>query len=115
MQSRLRTPDDSLTPDEQGPEYSTVTVLECLRCRKRHSEQDIADGLYWPETFICSHCYGRMQQAPAVVSCFGKWPEKDIEGRSAAAGYSRHSIECRSLCPDRKICKMALDVGRQGR
>ena len=84
-------------------------VLGCLLCKHRFSRQDIADGLYWPQTYICSSCYARLQQAPLDVSCFGKWTEVDAYTGHQHLGYDAKALECRKVCPDREVCKKVFE------
>jgi hypothetical protein len=85
----------------------TQKSLECLRCTERYSKKDILEGRYWLETLICSKCYMNMQRAPHSVSCFGK-PSVMISDVKKIQGFDLEMIECRELCPDRKICEKIM-------
>jgi len=87
---------------------STKPILSCLLCKRRYSEEDVRHGLYWPQTYICSRCYGRMQAAPYEVSCFGKPTEVDMCTGRKRLGYDSRSLECNRLCPDRDICALVF-------
>ena len=65
--------------------------LECVLCDHLFSEGDIQNFLFFPQTRICYNCYRKMQKADPAISCFGK--QFDVMAE-----------ECRSLCPDRKLC-----------
>jgi len=85
----------------------TQKSLECLRCMERYSKKDILEGRYWLETLICSKCYLSMQKAPHSISCFGK-PSIAISETKKIQGFDLDMIECRELCPDRKICEKVM-------
>ena len=79
-------------------------LLECVRCKERHSALDIAEGRYQLETLTCSRCYKEMQAMPHERSCFGKPTFILISGRRLY-GYNPKAEECSSLCKDKKICR----------
>lgn len=66
-------------------------TLQCTLCEEKFSEQDIKKLVFFPSTMICSKCYDEAEKDKDV--CFAKQ-------------YSRHSLVCKKICPDRKICKL---------
>lgn len=83
--------------------------VECLLCMERYTKADIEAGLYWIETLVCSKCYAKMQQSSHPVSCFGK-PTFILENGKRLYGYNGCVEPCKSVCPDRKICRRIVDV-----
>jgi hypothetical protein len=71
-------------------------ILECLKCERKYSEQDIADLKFFPRTSICYICYRNLQKAPITIACFGK--------QDKMQAYNPLAVECRLICPDRTIC-----------
>ena len=82
-------------------------ALECLRCQRRFTRKEIISGLYRLETMICSFCYVAMQKAPYSISCFGK-PTTILLNGTELLGYDPSANECKFLCPDSKVCQLAL-------
>lgn len=82
-------------------------LLECLQCKQRYSEQDVAAGAYRLETMVCSYCYAQMQRAPYAVSCFGK-PMQVLPSGKREHGWNPGAEECRRLCPDREVCRLVM-------
>ena len=66
-------------------------LFDCVLCDGQFTEVDIANFIFFPSTRICYKCYRKMQKTATAISCFGK--QFDIMAE-----------ECRSLCPDRKLC-----------
>lgn len=85
-------------------------ILSCLLCKRRYSRQDVEEGRYWPQTFVCSFCYARMQQAPIQVSCFGKTAEVNHRTGHRELGYDPEALECREVCPDREVCRRVFQL-----
>jgi hypothetical protein len=83
---------------------SSKPILGCVSCDQRYSEEDVAAGLYWPQTFTCSKCYARLQQMDITLSCFGKCSEIDAATGERYLGYDPEALECREVCPDRVVC-----------
>ncbi len=79
--------------------------VECVECKKSFTRTEVLEGLWSPETLVCSYCYARLQKSPHSISCFGKPTQVDRRGKLIGLGYDSKAEECRSLCPDRKICK----------
>ena len=106
-----------IEPKEPLPD--PAKVLECLLCKERYSQEDIKQGLYQISTFICSTCYRRRQRMPYEKSCFGK-PSIIFNGKYIHYGYSEEQPECKSLCPDRIVCRriaqgqLIVEVDEQG-
>ena len=89
--------------------------LECLLCFKRYTAKQINEGLYSLDTFICLACYVKMQRAPAQVRCFGKPTiihiDKTGQAKQRQQGYNPKAIECRKVCPDRRVCRRIQETG----
>jgi hypothetical protein len=68
-----------------------IPKLECVLCENLFSEEDIYQFLFFSATRICYKCYKKLFKVKTYISCFGKQ-------------YSSNAVECRELCPDRKIC-----------
>lgn len=68
-----------------------VPKLECVLCESLYSEEDILNLLFFSSTRICFKCYKKLFKVKDSISCFGKT-------------YDGNAVECRELCPDRKIC-----------
>ena len=81
-----------------------VPLLECVRCRNRHSVESILNGDYILETFVCGVCYATMQQMPYSQSCFGK--STDVTRK--LNGYNPNARECQYVCPDRNVCSIVV-------
>jgi len=79
---------------------SMTTLFECVLCSYPYSELDIFNHLFFIETRICYKCYRKMQKADYSISCFGKY----TDGKNL--GYTSLSEDCRSLCPDRRLCPL---------
>ena len=82
-------------------------VLECLLCQQRYSMEDIRNGLYQLETLVCSACYAKMQRQPHHISCFGK-PTFILLNGKHLYGYNPKAEECRTKCPDRRVCSRII-------
>lgn len=102
----IELPDKDIRGKRKRKQSSLFKALECLLCFARYSNEDILNGTYNIETFICSFCYERMQQSPHNISCFGK--PTFIENDKRLYGYQPESKECNQLCPDREICKRVV-------
>lgn len=81
--------------------------LECIRCGRRYSLEQVLNGTYWLETFTCSFCYREMAEAPASLSCFGKPTTILLDGRKQL-GYEEDADECKNRCKDRRICRRII-------
>lgn len=86
--------------------------VECVLCKSRYTEEDIARGRFWIETLICTPCYARLQgddlsESAYARSCFGK-PCLVLLSGKRLFGYNPKSVECRSLCRDRSVCRRVL-------
>jgi hypothetical protein len=64
---------------------------ECVLCETLYTEEDILSLLFFSATRICYRCYKKLYRSDKSISCFGKQ-------------YDPMALECRELCPDRKIC-----------
>lgn len=71
--------------------------LPCAVCREPHGVKDIGKTLF-VSTGVCRACYRAGVRLPAEVWCFGK-----------AECYDARSEECGKRCPDRRICREAVD------
>lgn len=79
-------------------------ALECIICTLRFSSEDVHNGVYNIQTFVCSYCYAEMQQKPHYQSCFGK-PTFILLNGKRELGYDPNARECRDSCPDRVLCQ----------
>lgn len=77
-----------------------VGELECGRCQHRFSEHDVCCYRFFPDNHLCYKCCKELQRADHKVSCFGKLTV------GKRLGYERSAIECKELCPDRRVCVM---------
>lgn len=82
--------------------------LGCVTCDRRYSWKDIRKGCYFA-TFVCRECYRRMVSLPYYLSCFGKPTVVIPHLGQRLPGYDEAAIECKSLCPDREICRGVLE------
>lgn len=73
-------------------------LFQCIICETKFSEQDYKDLKFFPSTCICRKCYDEAEKDKTV--CFAKKEQ-----------YDRHSLACRKVCPDRKICKLYIRLG----
>ena len=87
--------------------FHPCKALECLICTVRYSLEDILDGTYQLETWVCSSCYAEMQRKPHEQSCFGKPTFVMLDGKREL-GYDSECRDCKDLCPDRVICQKVV-------
>jgi hypothetical protein len=87
---------------------SVVKVLECVECRKGHSEWDVKGGKFFITTMMCLACYQRMQRSPHRECCFGK--PTVVRGNKTWYGYDPRARECAGECPDRHICRVMTKI-----
>ena len=73
-------------------------VLRCTQCRQQFSEEDVLAYNYFVQNGLCYQCCEAMRKAPVKQSCFGKKRK-----------YDSDALECRDLCPDRKVCPMFVN------
>jgi hypothetical protein len=79
-------------------------LLPCIICSKRFSVDDVEKGQYFASTFICRGCYEEMQKKSYSESCFGK---ATVQKKGLVLyGYSKKSLVCSKICPDREPCKL---------
>ena len=71
----------------------SLASIECVKCEKLFTEDDIKNLNYFVESGLCFDCSRKLYKLPEEVSCFGKL-------------YSSTARECRFICPDRKICPL---------
>lgn len=67
--------------------------LECILCHTPFTKEAILRFEFFFESGVCYSCYVKMQALPANISCFGK-------------RYSPIVLECKRICPDRKVCPL---------
>lgn len=77
----------------------TAPIMECVTCSTKYSEQDALDGKFFPRERICYNCYLNRTQTPIDLDCFGK-----ITSSKKHLGFDQSALECRSICPDRRLC-----------
>jgi hypothetical protein len=85
---------------------SRKPILECLICGRRCSVEETCRGHYRLETMICVWCYQARQQADFPEDCFGKPTTR--EGAKRLLGYNPEARECKTLCPDRAVCRLVV-------
>jgi hypothetical protein len=68
-----------------------IPQLECVLCEGLYTEEDVLSLLFFSSTRVCYKCYKKLYKAKEAISCFGKQ-------------YDGNAVECRELCPDRKVC-----------
>lgn len=86
--------------------------LQCSRCQKEYTLDEILSGAYWLETFTCMECYAHLQGRPHEVSCFGKPTVVSLTSDKKKLGYDPDAMECKSVCPDRNICRYVVSGSR---
>lgn len=67
--------------------------LECVLCHAPFTQEDILKFNYFFENGLCYQCCRKLYKLPKAVSCFGK-------------RYSALALECKKICPDRKVCPL---------
>ena len=67
-------------------------MFQCILCPRIFKLEGIEDGLYFPSTGICVHCYWKMFKNKRL--CFGKEKKFDLT-----------TIACGTECPDSRICR----------
>ena len=76
-------------------------VFQCLKCRVKFSESSFEELKFFPSTGICKACYEEAKEDSSV--CFGK-----------SEAYNSKTVLCRSICPDRKVCRLFIRVEKLG-
>lgn len=71
----------------------TTSGIECTFCEKRFTEGDILKLNYFLDSRLCYECSKKLYKSDSYYSCFGKQ-------------YEPLALECRLLCPDRKVCPL---------
>lgn len=78
---------------------SLAIILECVLCGGNFNQADAEKGRYYLATQVCERCYQRGAKESRKVWCFGKKQQRGL------VGFSTKNVECRTLCPDRVICR----------
>ena len=72
---------------------AAMNAIECVLCERPFTIVDVQLFNFFLANGLCYDCCRKMYKQDEAISCFGKQ-------------YDPIAMECKKLCPDRKVCPL---------